>query len=79
MILSKDLNWRYEQEWRLLYNNQSNILVKPNFGISSITFGMHMQQPKRSIVMRLLEDRDIYYFEAYKKTNSYNVGIRKIT
>lgn len=77
MVLSKDLNWGYEKEWRLLYNKQSNTLIKPDFSISSITFGMCMPASKRTIIKKLLEGKDINYFEAYKKKNSYDVGIKK--
>lgn len=77
MILSKDINWRYEQEWRILYNKKKNMLIKPNFSISSITFGMKMPASKRVIIMKLLKGKKVNYFEAYKKTNSYNVGVRK--
>jgi len=76
MVLSKDKNWRYEYEWRVLYS-QSNELVIPNFKISSITFGMRMTEWQQKIIMKILEVKTSL-FKAVKSKDSYNVEIIQI-
>lgn len=72
MVLSKDPNWQYEREKRVLYN-QSNQLVLPNFPIKSITFGLRMKEPQRKIILKLMKDREINFFEVEKRTDSYDL------
>ena len=77
MVLSKDKNWKYEREWRVLYQ-QSNDWIIPNFEISSITFGMSMPEWQRKIIMKLLGAKKISFFEAVKQKDSYNVRVARI-
>jgi len=77
MVLSKDLNWQYEHEWRVVYE-QSEQLIIPNFPISSITFGMRMPEVQRKKIIDLLDDKKTAFFEAVKQDDSYNVGVAKI-
>jgi hypothetical protein len=77
MVLSKDINWSYEREWRVLYQ-QSNDLIIPNFEISSITFGMKMPEWQQKIIIKILEGKNVTYFRAGRKLNSYDVEIIKL-
>lgn len=72
MILSKDPNWKYEREKRVLYT-QSDQLVLPNFPIKSITFGLRMKESHRNIILKLMEGKGISYFRVKKRKDSYDL------
>jgi hypothetical protein len=73
MVLAKDPNWKYEREKRVLYS-QSNQLVIPNFNITSITFGLRMQESYRKIIIKLMEGKEIKYFKVEKRKDSYDLS-----
>lgn len=74
MVLSKDPNWRYEREKRILYS-QANQLVMPNFEITSITFGLRMPAPQKSIIMKLLNEKNVTFYMTEKRKDSYDLKV----
>jgi hypothetical protein len=77
-ILSKDPNWAYEKERRILYQNIENKLIRHNFKMSSITFGLRTSGVRKHILYELLKDKDIEFFETYINNEKYDLGVRKI-
>jgi len=76
-VLHKDINWKYEKEHRFLFQQCNTLIRPPDLGISSITFGMLMPEAERNIIRKVLKDRDIEFYEAYKPDVGYNVKIKK--
>lgn len=75
LALSKGSEWSYEEEQRLLYVDHRDKLFVPNFGLSSVTFGMRMPVWQREIVKKLLRDDErIRYYET-KKSAGYRIEI----
>jgi hypothetical protein len=74
MVLSKDPNWEYEKEWRILYQ-QSDQFIKPNFTIASITFGLRMPQYQREIIKKIIKDESVIYYETKKRRDGYDLDI----
>ena len=74
MVLSKDKNWKYEFEWRVIYSENCDMLIKPNFKVISITFGMLMPSWQREIIKGIVA-KDMKYFEAVKTKDSYDVQV----
>ena len=72
MVLSKDPNWRYERERRVLYT-QSRRLIIPNFPIISITFGLRMKEAHRKILIKLMGGKGVGFFQVEKRSGSYNL------
>ncbi len=77
-ILTKDINWKYEQEWRLLCE-EKNQLMKLEAPLQSITFGMRMPEIQRKDIRRILADKiHIEYYQADPSRNSYDVDIVRL-
>jgi hypothetical protein len=77
-ILTKDKNWEYEKEWRLLFKEKDQ-LVKLEAPIQSITFGERMPKIRREAIRRILaHNPNIEYFETKLSSNSYDVNVVRL-
>lgn len=74
MLLSKDPNWRYEREKRVIYR-EYNQLIKPNFEITSITFGLRMPNTQKTLIQKILNGKNVKFFQAEKTSDSYDLKI----
>ena len=72
MVLSKDPNWKYERERRILYS-QSSQLITPDFSIKSITFGLRMKESHRKILINLMGGKSVCFFQVEKRNDSYDL------
>ena len=78
MVLSKDANWSYEKEWRLMFV-QRDQLVKIDAPICSITFGLRMPAEQKDQIRAILKKQPaVRYYQAYKPRKGYNVGVRRV-
>lgn len=78
MVLSKDPNWRYEREWRILFD-QYDQLIKLDVPVQSITFGLRMAEEHKDQVRNILMDRpNIEYYQAFKARRGYDVEVRQV-
>ena len=78
MVLSKDPNWRYEREWRVLFR-QSDQFIKLGAPIRSITFGLRTpDEHKDEIRIILRGSPGIEYYQAHKAERSYDVEIHRL-
>ncbi|MHC4327016.1 MAG: DUF2971 domain-containing protein, partial [Planctomycetota bacterium] len=78
MVLSKDPNWKYEKEWRVLFE-QRDQLIKSVALIRSIIFGLRMSDTDKDTIRNILRGRPkIEYYQARKVPRNYSVEIHRI-
>jgi hypothetical protein len=78
MVLSKDPNWRYEREWRVLFH-QSDQLIKLGVPVRSITFGLRMPDEHKDEIRSVLRGSPgIEYYQAHKAKRSYDVEVHRV-
>jgi hypothetical protein len=77
MVLSKDPNWNYEREWRVLFEQREQ-LISINVPVRSITFGLRMMDEQKAGIRSTLKDRaGVEYYQAHKARRSYDVEIHR--
>ncbi len=75
LLVNKDPNWAFEMEHRMLYKNPGKNILTPNFEMTSITFGLKMPDNNKLDIINRLKDRNISFFQAKQKIDSYELEI----
>lgn len=75
MLFTKAKNWRYEKEWRLVYDEGGKEEPLPA-DISSIIFGLRMSDEHKATIRKILADQpSIHYQQATKEKYSFCLKI----
>ena len=77
-IFSKHVDWKDENEWRVVVKEGNRLLPIPG-RIKQIIFGLRMVEKKRLVVRKLLENEtDIEYFEMIRNPNILQLEVKRI-
>jgi len=77
LIYTKYIDWRYEEEWRAIGNNGT--FTYPVDCLDRVIFGVKMPQENRNIILDMLKNENVSFFEAIKSKNSFAIEIKAIT
>lgn len=72
-FLTKDKNWEYESEWRLIKLASANSFFRLPCRIRKIYLGLRMEQPEQSRLIHLLEGRGIQFCSMKRELHTFNV------
>lgn len=73
--LTKSIHWSYEKEWRVS-THEGNKAYQFPCKIKSITFGMNMNKEDRYTIRRILEMKDVLFYEAVKVGGKFELEVR---
>lgn len=77
-IFSKHIDWKEENEWRVVVKEGNKLFPIPG-RIKQIIFGLRMDQTKRSVIRKILEDEnDLEYSETIRNPNVLQLEINPI-
>jgi len=77
-IFSKNNDWSYEREWRLVVHQGNQLWPIPG-KISHLIFGLRMDQSKRRTIIKILENEsDIRYSEVIRNPDLLQVRIKDL-
>lgn len=74
-LLRKTNHWKYEKEWRYIEEGTG---LKKGFRVTEVIFGLKFSEAIKSMLMTYLKDRDIDFYQVYRKDDSYDFDIVKI-
>jgi len=73
----KYIGWQYEEEWRVI--GDRGITTYPADCLDKVIFGVRMPQKKRNVILRMLKNENVSFFEVSKSENSFAIEIKAIT
>jgi len=77
-IFSKHHDWENEREWRIVVP-QGNMLWPIPGEITTVIFGLRMDETKREVIQRILmNEDDVQYFEMIRNNELLRLNVRKI-
>lgn len=74
---TKSKEWRYEEEIRLIFDT-SGPKAYHTSALTGIYFGAETLEEHRDYIISSLEDKDVKFYEIFRKTNSYKLNRRLI-
>jgi len=74
--LTKASHWSYEKEWRVSTIEGDKVYQFP-CKIKSITFGMNMNNENRYTIRRILELKDVLFYEAVKVDGKFKLEVKE--
>ncbi len=76
-LLIKYIDWRYEQEWRIIKDNKG-VYSYPDECIDRIIFGAKMSEENRKTIRCILKDKKVNFFEAIKSKKDFSIEVIKL-
>ncbi|MFH1160096.1 MAG: DUF2971 domain-containing protein [bacterium] len=79
-LITKAIDWAYENEWRILLPECALMTRDPRYKreqLKGVIFGLNCLEENKKIIKELLNDA-VQFFEVYPVKDKYKVEIRKI-